>query len=305
MTEAQSVLVVAGDSVCSGQGLQHDDKFGVLVQRGLSATGTAVGIELLAHSGATLGESSNPSGTQVHPEVPVAWPTVADQLRASTAPKEAVSHVILSGGINDINIRTILNPLTTPDELMRKTEQHCERDLTQTLLKAAGRFPNAKIAVVAYYPILSAESDLGRVFPWLQAMGVGAPPWTVQATLFDRIVELSMLFWSYSSRAIQRAVQTANEAASGRVMYVSPLFNQSHSVFASDPWLFGLSSNFGPQDSMAEQRRAQCDLVIPSSDPIARETCYRASAGHPNQKGAAAYAAAILTAFLGDKANGA
>jgi len=75
------------------------------------------------------------------------------------------------------------------------------------------------------------------------------------------------------------------------------LFTATNAALASNPWLFGIHADLtvSPEDPMAAERHQACDLF--ETDIFQREGCYRASAGHPNQRGAEAYADAILAAL--------
>jgi glutathione S-transferase len=109
-----------------------------------------------------------------------------------------------------------------------------------------------------------------------------------------------MQFWQESTAALAEAVAAANATlASPRVFLADPGFTADNAVFAGDPWLFGLANDalLSPQDEVVGERRTACDLAFPATDWAARQQCYRASAGHPNVKGARKYAEAILAAL--------
>ncbi len=81
------------------------------------------------------------------------------------------------------------------------------------------------------------------------------------------------------------------------MIFVDPGFTEENAAFASEPWLWGLNNDLTPQDEVAGPRRGACDAAIPRHEGLAREQCYRASAGHPNVTGARKYADAILQAM--------
>ena len=76
---------------------------------------------------------------------------------------------------------------------------------------------------------------------------------------------------------------------------IDPGFRDEHAALAPEARLFGINWDFSPQDPVALQRRLACDTC--EKDPLRREQCYRASAGHPNPFGAEDYARAIVTAL--------
>jgi hypothetical protein len=67
-------------------------------------------------------------------------------------------------------------------------------------------------------------------------------------------------------------------------------------VFAPNAWLFGLSDLLMAEDEVIADRRPACELAFPN-DIFTRETCYRASVGHPNVAGSQQFADAILAAI--------
>jgi len=64
---------------------------------------------LMAHSGAVIGVDSGAPAGSCDGEVPTAFPTILQQCEAAADTR--VNLVILNSGINDIDIRYILNPL--------------------------------------------------------------------------------------------------------------------------------------------------------------------------------------------------
>jgi hypothetical protein len=98
------------------------------------------------------------------------------------------------------------------------------------------------------------------------------------------------------STAIRAAVAAANaEIPGNRFLSIDPGFRDGNAALAPSAWLFGINWDLSPQDPVAQQRRQAC--LMHEMDPIRREGCFRASAGHPNALGAMAYATAILAAL--------
>ncbi|PFN81946.1 hypothetical protein COJ85_28700, partial [Bacillus sp. AFS076308] len=64
-----------------------------------------------------------------------------------------------------------------------------------------------------------------------------------------------------------------------------------HSALTKDPYLFGINLDMSPQDFIAADRLISCTKA--GCTGIDFEICKRASMGHPNNKGAIAYANAI------------
>ena len=290
-------MVVLGDSVPWGQGLLEEHKYHTQVQAALGSSGQ-VSKEVVAHSGATIGIGTRRTG-QAEGEVPVSYPTIVQQCDGYTNEPDQVDLVLLNGGINDIDIRTILNPFTDTGDLSDDVEHHCYLDMKSLLAKVLDRFTRAKIVLTGYYPIFSGKSNPLRIFPFLDIHGIGFPSHFYAGPIFDKIVSLSIQFWKESDEQLARAATESNGGAAGRVTFVPLPFTEDNSVFAGNPWLFGLTSELEAQDEVAGPRERFCDVYYDDPlDFVSREQCYRASAGHPNVAGAKQIADAIL-AVLG------
>jgi hypothetical protein len=292
----QTDLVVFGDSVPWGQGLLDQHKYAALVRDQLAAHGHDLTVRMVAHSGATIGIHGPDDLTASDGEVPIATPTILEQITTYGGDPANAAVVLLNGGINDVNIRVILNPLTTLDDLHQKTRQYCLEDMTQLLAKAKVRFPNpgTTIVVTDYYPILSSDSHPMRAPLLLAVHGVAFAPFAYHDVVFDKIVALCTQFTSESTTYLQQAVHSQNDS---RVVFVHSGFAPENAVFASNPWLFGVNADLSPQDEVIPARHAACDATYPPIDALDREACYRASAGHPNAAGAAQFATVVTAAL--------
>ncbi len=295
-------LVTLGDSVPWGQGLVHHHKFSHLIAQELRKTDPALVEHLLAHSGAVIGLGHTITTARVHGEVPIGPPTIVEQL-AGFPDDPADAHVVLvNGGINDVDIRNILNPFISLDALRRMTLEYCYDSMRGLLELTVRKFPSPATAifVTGYYPILSRDSKPFRIPGLLLLHGLQTepPPPMRVVSFLNVVVERCLLFWTESTRALRQAVDEINQQAPGpRVIFVDPGFREQNAAFASEPWLWGLNNDLTPQDEVAGPRRGACDAAIPRREGLAREQCYCASAGHPNVTGARKYADAILQAM--------
>jgi len=289
-------MLVLGDSVTWGQGLLDGQKMHALVRDKLAQTRGPVSCLLLAHSGAVIGVDSGGSQDTCDGEVPTAFPTILQQCAA--APDSGVDLVILNGGINDIDIRYILNPFTEEDDLADTTTRFCGKDMAVLIDRTLVRFPAARLVVTSYYPILSPASHVGLLDDFMLALGIPVAPFTrfIDDTfIYERIVSNCELFFAQSTGALQAAVAAANAQAPGRVHFAAPAFTENNAALAPQAWLFGIGSDLLPEDPVAAARRASCDICL--DDFLRREQCYPASAGHPNITGAQKFAEAILAAI--------
>ena len=296
------ILVTLGDSVHWGQGLVRAHKLHWLVFNELLKTRPGLEDHLFAHSGATIGVGATVTQQRVDGEVPIAYPTILEQVDGFTANPADVVAVLVNGGINDVDIRNILNPVISPKILGVLIEEYCY-DSMCVLLKAVAQCfnnPATPIVLAPYYPILSPQSKPFGI-PWLLAnQGLALPPQIDLRSGTNIVIAKCMQFWTQSSVALRKAAADVNAALpQPRILFADPGFTENNAVFAGEPWLFGLKNDplVSPQDEVAKERRQACNAAFPPDEFPSREQCYRASAGHPNAEGAGRYAAAIIAAL--------
>ena len=344
---APFTIVAIGDSIMWGQGLAETAKFTTLTRETLrSALKVDVDLFSFAHSGAVVQVISGalPTGFDqnllITPgEVPNSFPTVFHQINVQAAtlgPRAAeVDLVLVDGCINDVSVTTILNPNTPTSSIAAMTQSKCSA-MSGVLQRLHAVFPNAKIVMTGYYPIVSVLSDLAAL-PVLVStvVGVGAlaaplagiPPDPISAValvaitlaktpdLRDTLSRNSATFANASNAALSNAAALTNSQfnSPGLVMYASIPFDAKNSYAAPESmlWLVPTGLYPGDQDDVVAPRRATCNSgnVIPTSvgAPYKRPTvdelalaafeCANASMGHPNRKGSQAYAAAIVRAM--------
>ena len=292
-------LVTLGDSVHWGQGLRLEHKLHWLVHLEVLKTHPGLVHHFMAHSGAIIGIGATVKRQRVDGEVPIAYPTLVEQVEGFVGSAAEVVAVLVNGGINDVDIRNILNPIVSHRTLHDLIEEHCYDSMRTLLGIVVRRFDNpaTRVIVTPYYPVLS---PLSRPFgiPWLLASeGLALPGGVDMVAGTNVVVAKCMQFWRESSLALARAVAEANaELAAPRISLADPGFTEDNAVFAGAPWLFGLANDplLSPQDEVVEERRIACDVAFPPDEWPARLGCYRASAGHPNIAGARRYADAVL-----------
>jgi lysophospholipase L1-like esterase len=298
-------IAVLGDSVAWGQGLLEQQKMHTLLALAVSRDGRTPTVHLTAHSGATIGVGGVAAVQAAVPgEVPRARPTILAQCASIPAEDAAVVDlVIVNGGINDVDIRFILSPFTDVNDLADTTARACGTDLAVLLHEVLERFPAARVVVLTYYPMLSALSRFSWGREFLEALGAPPPTGTMMSDraahvplIWERIVANCAVFHAASTTAITAAVAAVNaQQSTPRVAVADPGFTAENAALAPDPWLFAVNWDLSPQDLVALDRRQACDLFEP--DVFRRQQCYRASAGHPNARGAQRYAGAILHAL--------
>jgi len=311
-------IVAIGTSILWGQGLPDNQKIHALVQNTLQArqADQRARTLLLAHSGACLGINADGTEDTHHDvrldgEIPTPYPTLVQQLaeydqRHDAAAPDQVALVLVEGSINDVGLQNILNPLLPTADLERMIDTHCYGGMKQLLTRVAAKFTRARIVVLGYYPPLTEESQERFLNAFLTAVGV-VPKDTVADIVADVVINLAagaikakilencQLFSQQSTRKLQAAIDAVNAQRADSdhpIVLAVPDIQPQNAAFASDPWLFGINDDLSPQDELADQRIAACEQapILRTIEPI----CDRASAGHPNPKGAQAYAKAIL-----------
>ena len=159
-------MVVLGDSVTWGQGLDRGSKFTALAQQWLGERlDREVQRVVLAHSGAVIApDPVRDLDPPTDGEIPNEYPSITHQASRVDAP-ETVDLVLLNGGINDLHPAEILNPLNVfPDRLANLIRLKCGRMnqlLTGTVFPT---FNRALVIVTGYFPLVSEQSDLAEVF---------------------------------------------------------------------------------------------------------------------------------------------
>jgi hypothetical protein len=211
-----------------------------------------------------------------------------------------VDLVLLNGGINDVNVRAILNPLLDDKSLLQATEQACFTEMAALLREVAMTYSSARIIVLGYYPIVSPQSNLDLLPVLLGALGfaVAGPNGILTALgavgIRNQLIHRSRLFVLRAHESLARAVATLNSEhklnGADRAFLAVPDFRDEHAVLAPDALLWGVNDDGSPEDPIAADRARSCRV---QKDVIDRTICEHASAGHPNPKGTAYYAQAI------------
>lgn len=307
MTRAASArslrMVIVGDSMLSGQGLREEHKIHRRVQEGLSGRHRELEVDstLLAHSGAILGITPCESVLlpAPHVEVPIPQPTVNQQAASLAGSLESVDLLLVNGGAVDTNLLLVMNPFVGTKKLAPRIDRVFRMDLRVVLGRLAVECPAASIIVVPYYPVITEESNLELLGPFLAAHGVlhSASGRTLTPLLAKwirrRVAVNCALFATRSAAGMRDAAAAVNAAVGGkRVSVADPPAVRNHAALTPDAWLFGINPDMTPQDEMAGERKSACRCQVRPG--LNRARCFRASAGHLNPTGAAEYADSIL-----------
>jgi lysophospholipase L1-like esterase len=178
-------ILVLGDSVMWGQGLRNENKFTYKVRDWICAqrnNGSCpnpddVDIYVEAHSGAVVAQPRKPSekkeelrfvriGSPVkYPgEVNHGYPTIWGQVDLAqrhyeqlSIPTQEVDLILVNGGINDLPATRILLPMLG-GKIEALAQKYCEEEMKLLLNKLANTFPNARIIVPGYFPLVSVKT---------------------------------------------------------------------------------------------------------------------------------------------------
>jgi len=281
-----------GDSVHWGQGHRDKDKFAINV-----AAARGLQFKMHAHSGARIGAGLACAGS-TDPEVPLACPSIIQQVSQYPLDPNAAKLVLVNGGVNDITVQTIITPTTRPEDVRRETRKYCHTDMAVLLKEVLIKFSNAAtlIVVTSYFPIFSRKSDFSKIRDFLVGNLIAVPEEPERKAerdgILERVVENAQVFWKESAASLQNAIK---DIGSERVRFAYVPYADDNAMFAGKPWLFNVTlSGFEliPEDPVAPQRRMACDAF--HSTPWDRRACYIASAGHPNVPGSEEFTKVIL-----------
>jgi tetratricopeptide (TPR) repeat protein len=298
-------LVVIGDSIAWGNGLNQKDKYYYQIAEWLQeAIHRPVDVAVYAHSGAHI--SSGNTGESIDANLNCDFPTLIEQAK-SIQNADDVDLILVSGGINDVDIMKILNVYTPADEISQRalSIEDPMRNLLSTLLI---KCKNAKIIVTNYYPIVTEGSDVTGL-----ALAYGAGVFAVDrvlmkdiissvidaVTIKERLIENSYMFFGSTTTSLTNAVLETDNGAN-RIILAVINFQDSNSYASSDTWLWKLETAIPPKtdDDYYEERAKLCEPIditnIANNDNYIN---YINAIGHPNVKGANEYNRSIKNAI--------
>lgn len=314
-------ILVIGDGLVFGQGFRDDQKLSLQVANFLKAKlpGREVHVHTFAHAGAQIPLHEDDEKLHTPGNVPLRYPSVTWQVARAASElggtitrryvpsihpqvsNNNVALVLLSGGLSDVGMKRLLTPDPT-DIAIRQAAQTLGVARMKTLLTTvAATFPNAKIVVLNYWPLISTESDPARVLELLQHWKVGIDK--VDATVMDRLVRQSNAFHEETSRGFREAIAAVNQSGMKAIAKLSAPdpSRQTRATLADVPFAPGnayagksafLFQLFEP-DPALPVRAEQCLAVHGSID----EQCKFAATAYPNARGAAAYASVVIGAL--------
>jgi lysophospholipase L1-like esterase len=326
-------MLVLGDSIMWGQGLNEQNKAWYQVKSWLKEnTSRDVRENIEAHSGALVGVNDVPwsNDSPRDGEVSSAVPTVnheLDRALKSYADPSQVDLVLVDGCINDVDVRNLLNAANSSDDVKRMATEKCGMPMQALLRRVANAFPSAHVIVTGYFPIISEKTPNSLLMKAMARMFYQPGPRPAklkQRDLRENLIAVSRTWYQASNAALGGAVEkvTAELAAKGsrqRVLFVEIPFPPEYSFNAPETRLWGFNASFlrkllavltlgrvtlQTNDEQQRQRVASCNeqykRLASETDSqkgtreMRRMLCRYASLGHPNRKGSAIYADAIV-----------
>ena len=322
-------MLVVGDSLVWGQGLEEKDKFYTLVAEWLRSEAfrgpREVNLKVKAHSGSTAkfhpdeAEKYKKAGRDetfpFAPEVNVSFPSIykqvevaADEYRTASTP--GADLILVTGCITDITTSRVYNPKGDDDELRREIQQYCGDDMYDVIERAAELHPNALIAVVGYFPAIGPKSSNKKLLnAWLEALSASGFRKAMLNNpiilplffnkLKKRAMERSKIWLEESDKTLKAAVEKLNaKYKTKRAVFIEAPLTLDHATEAPDTKLFRMGKNGIVTDPMAKSRIKDCNDSLPK---LKAETgidfpirlCEIAAIGHPDPAGARAYFDAI------------
>jgi lysophospholipase L1-like esterase len=289
-----STLLAIGDSVVWGQGLLEQHKTASLL-----AQHVGVPMTMLAHSGAKIGIRDSYTVTMPSGEVPCFFPTILQQLQGFFGNAADVRWVLMNGGINDVEVQRVFNPMIPLFELELHTRNYCGRDLLTLLQRVVSKFPKAQVLVLGYYPALSPLSQPEGIEALYSLVhGAKFAPLFDAGIFHNALVEHCMRFWKLSTGLLRSAVEQVNRAVGEeRVLFVDSGMDEGNAAYAPQSlvWELDLNDPDKAPDEVVAERLAACELV--AAGELQKHQCLLSAAGHPNVAGAARMAEQCIAAL--------
>jgi lysophospholipase L1-like esterase len=311
-------ILVLGDSIAWGEGLEPQEKYCSLVATHVATANPNISVYTTqkAHTGAILGWWDPTVKQPYDGDIPTSYPTVRHQAEDAARALNAstIDLILLSATINDVGLSHIFDPEATHPSIDARIAEFCQGDLLAFLTWLKGAFPAAKIVVTGYYAPVSplSLSAPGIVDVIAIQYGLdnhkGLAPRALEIELgldagYSIVTDNAVYFAAQANQAIAATVASADQGVSpARIVFADPKFLPQNAAYASNPWVFELNNSakvLQPTDSSAAvaRRTPLCQAAYPGDTPddvTNRTFCELASAGHPNALGAQAYSSAII-----------
>ena len=291
-------MLVLGDSITWGQGLKEEHKFSYLVRDWLcqkrnngpcqEQARQGVQMHVEAHSGATIFnyQDGDKTITERSPgEVPHRNPTVTAQVRLAaeyyreqSIEGNTIDLIFVNGGINDMHAARLFVPLKFAPGIAEEADKYCNEKMALVLEQLTAAFPNARIVIPSYLPLISEKTSGAALLEILKMTFAGRHenaerslkddrksklvrmlgiPESLRQSVLHQLTELSNEWAEASTAAFRRAADKINHKrpwsppgamASGvtpsafnkRVLVVEVPFKPENAYGAPDTYLWRL-----------------------------------------------------------------
>ncbi len=304
-------LVVIGDSIAWGAGLEKDKKYSFLVAEWLSKQlKRPVDVKILAHTGATIGKTEDKPVQS--PDLTSGSPTLMEQADNIPDPTH-VDLILVSGGINDVTVDEIikLDHLESPkkswlDALSLEVTlaknirdiyfdwiSTCsEKDLRQKtntikplmsdlLNKLLTKCPKATIIVTGYFPIISERSTgiteaVATLMPISQKISDYRK--LDNDNQKEQLRKKSSAFYDESTKMLKAAIQETN---SKRIAFAGVEFETENCYGAENSFLWRIV----PGQTKTDDQLYECRAALVGNRKGDKDRIDKVAAvGHPNEK---------------------
>ncbi len=322
-------MLVVGDSVISGQGLNEKDKFYTLTKNWLEneyfAGDRKVNLKNKSHSGArlylsekelkALKDADKRLDKFYHQEINFSFPSCKTQIEVASAEYksegksvEDVNLIMLTGGLTNLGSSYIIDPFKKNKKLRKKIDIYCNHMMFRFLKRTNQTFPNALITVVGYYPLVSNKSSTGKIYNVvLERYAFPRPTKPILNNiltkqffkpLHSKMTKRSRIWFEDSNIALQTAVNRLNKKLNKqRAVFVKSPILEEQSFGTKNTLLFGMAKKGRTNDFMYDVRQIECTKAIDSVKGLKlkfnKRDCEISGAVHPNIEGSKAYAKAI------------
>lgn len=227
---------------------------------------------------------------------------------------ENVDLILVNGGINDLGAKNLVNPTFSRDKIKKRAKEYCGDSMETLLGKISGEFPNARIIVTGYFPLISKETNPNVVYDaivdifgessrteFLKKIGKKAslPKIKWIHPFRNYLAKHSSVWVDESNKNLQISVNKINnlypfKEISGkpnqRVFFAKPYFEKENAYGAKESFLWELIDKTKTNDPLYEVRTGICkDTKLDGLNKPERFICQRAGLFHPNIKGADSY----------------
>jgi lysophospholipase L1-like esterase len=322
---APITMAVFGDSIAWGLGLKKEHKASQLLADKISGWNHPVTVRVLnlANAGGVIGTDAtkfprhkteldaadeNKTGEVSNTNISVFTQLAGFANLQPPVPPESIDFVYLCAGANDVQLGNILVFRDNVRHIRALVDEMMDAPLAALIEAMLATFPNARILVAGYYPIITKQSNPQNLAELLLALYYLTRSRAHSDSPFGGLRKQNMVdncqaFADRSNEVIGNVTDAANAARPNRErVFFAPLdFSPGHALFAPGRTtrLWKLNYRGKTTDEMVEDRTSLCKGAYKGNKHphVDAQLCDHASVGHPDKKGAELYCAALSKAF--------